>query len=76
MCVPVWQRSRKKRLLLAVANVCLFSGIALGMVMHPASALGKNWLEGSRGLLMGLSIGMNLMVLRFGRNCRVSGEKV
>lgn len=63
MCVPVWRLSRKNRLWMVVANLCLCCGIVLGAVMHPAGQAAKDWTDGVRGLLMGLSIGVNLMVV-------------
>ena len=63
MYVSAWQLSRKNRLWLAVANLCLCAGIALGAVTHPAGQAAKNWTDGVQGLLMGLSIGVNLMVV-------------
>lgn len=63
MCVSAWQLSRKNRLWVMVANLCLCAGIALGAVTHPAGQAARNWTDGVRGLLVGLSIGMNLMVV-------------
>ena len=63
MRVSVWRLSRRNRLWLVVANMCLCAGIALGAVTHPAGQAAKNWTDGARGLLMGLSIGINLMVM-------------
>jgi len=66
MCVPIWKRSARERVWLGIANLCLFCGLAAGVVFHPASTLAKDWLDGVRGLLLGVSIGMNLFVLKFG----------
>lgn len=48
---------------MAAASLCLCAGIALGVFVHPAGQVAKDWTDGVRGLLMGLSIGMNLMVV-------------
>ncbi|HEY6489110.1 MAG: hypothetical protein WCC26_19950 [Terracidiphilus sp.] len=52
---------------MVVANLSLVAGIVLPYAFHPASGLGKDWLEALRGLFIGVSIGVNLLVLRFAR---------
>jgi hypothetical protein len=63
MCVVESRLSRRNGMWLVVANLCLCAGIALGVVMHPAGQAAKDWMDGVRGLLVGLSIGVNLMVV-------------
>lgn len=67
MCIPIQERSRKQRVWMAVANLALVAGIVSAYAFHPASALGKDWLDALRGLFFGVSIGINLWVLRFAR---------
>lgn len=77
MCFPIHQRSRRDRGLLAVANISLFLGIALPYALHFNGAVERSWIEAVRGLLIGLSIGINLLVIRFGRRCsRSTAENV
>jgi hypothetical protein len=49
--------------LYCVANLALVAGLTLPYAFHPVGAPGKDWMEGVRGLLMGVSIGMNLMLV-------------
>jgi hypothetical protein len=67
MCIPVHQRSRKERLLMALANLVLCIGIALPYAVHTSSGFGKNCLDATRGMLIGVSIGVNLFLIRFAR---------
>ena len=66
MCIPYHQRARRERILMAIASVALCAGIALPYAVHPASGLNQDWFNGVRGLLFGISIGVNLFVARFG----------
>jgi hypothetical protein len=67
MCVPFRERSRRQRVLMAIANIALLFGIALPGGMHSMARLHPDVLDAVRGLLLGLSIGMNLMILRLGK---------
>jgi hypothetical protein len=69
MCIPVWKRSLKDRTLMAVANLALCIGLVLPYVVHPAGQRSADWLDGIRGLLIGMSIGMNLLIIRLGKRC-------
>ena len=69
MCTSVRKRSFKHRILMAVANLALCIGLVLPYFIHPAGQRGANWLHGIRGLLIGMSIGMNLFIIRFSRRC-------
>jgi hypothetical protein len=60
------RRSFPDRALGAAAAVALLVSFALPLAVHPAGAMGRNWLEAARGLCAGLSIGMNLLVVRRG----------
>jgi len=68
MCIPIGQRSVKDRVLFGIANIALCIGIALPYLVH-AEGAARNWLHGICGLLLGISIGIKLFGLRFGRGC-------
>jgi hypothetical protein len=70
MCIPIRERSRKQRGLIAIANLALCLGVALPYGFRP-TGLNPHWLDAARGLLFGVSIGTNLMILRFGKRTRV-----
>jgi hypothetical protein len=70
MCVPYRQLDPKTRRLVAIGNLCLVIGLLLWNFVHPSSQIEKNWLDGVTGLLMGLSIGINLFAFRFAQSCR------
>lgn len=69
MCISVGKRSLKNRILMAVANLALSIGLVLPYFIHPAGQRGADWLHGIRGLLIGMSIGMNLSIIRSRRRC-------
>lgn len=69
MYIRVQQRSRRQRMWMIVANLSLVAGVILPYAFHPASGPGKDWFEAVRGLFFGVSMGINLMVLRFARRC-------
>lgn len=64
MCIPIHQRRLRERVLFAVANLALAAGIGLPYLIHAASTSKADWLDASRGLLIGLSISMNLLLVR------------
>ena len=71
MCVPIHhQHSVRNRVLLAIANLALAAGIALPYLVHVAGTSKADWLDASRGLLIGMSISMNFLLIRQMRSCR------
>ena len=77
MCIPIHQRSRRDRALRSFANFALFIGIALSYTVHSTGAIERNWIDAAHGFLIGLSIGINFLVIRFGRSCsRSTAENV
>ncbi len=67
-------RSKKPAGLIPVAMMFLVIGILWPNFFHPTTQLGKNWSEGLRGLMFGLSVGINVMaVVRAGRQRRCGG---
>jgi hypothetical protein len=69
MCILVGKQSWKGRSLRAVANIALCIGLVLPYFIHPAGQRSADWLDGIRGLLIGMSLAMNLFIIRFGRRC-------
>jgi len=67
---PYWKRDRKSRWLFAIANLSLAVGLMLRVLVQPASGLARNWMDGLCGLLLGISIGMNVMLVIKARRCR------
>jgi hypothetical protein len=62
MCVPRDQRGGA--LLRLLAAIALFLAISLPSLAHPSAGTEKNWFDAARGLLFGLSIGLNLFGFR------------
>jgi hypothetical protein len=69
MCVPYREMSRKARLFLAGGNLCLFTGVALGLFNHHAVAHHPDWYDFFRGMLMGLAIVFMFFAARLSRRC-------
>ncbi len=69
MCIPLRERSRKDRVLFGIANIALCIGIVLPYLVKAASETERNWVHGVTGMLLGISIGINLFGLRFARRC-------
>jgi hypothetical protein len=61
MCVQ--DSSPRRQKLAALANLCLAIGLLLPMIFHPAGQAALNVLHFVRGLLIGLSLSVNLGVL-------------
>jgi predicted benzoate:H+ symporter BenE len=60
MCTA--DETKKYKFMMPAATLCLALGLMLRALTHPVSQLAKNWTDGVAGLLIGLSIGMNLML--------------
>ena len=54
----------KTRRRMAVANGCAAAGLMLQLFVHPASPMPKNLLHVGVGLLLGMSIAVNVLNLR------------
>jgi len=67
MCVAL---DRKGRWLRAVANLALVAGLLLWTFVRQEVGHARAWMDAVIGLLMGLSIGMNLMLVWKARSCR------
>jgi len=64
------QLDRRTRRLIAVGNLATAVGLSLFIFVHPGGALERNCLHAVAGMLLGVSIGINLFALRFARRCR------
>jgi len=71
MCREIDPKSRK---LFAMALACLTVGLLLPMLFHPAAQSARNLLHFVCGLLLGLSLSINLsMVWKSSRQRRLGG---
>jgi hypothetical protein len=64
MCIPLHQRDPQTRRRLKIANCALIVGMGLIYFFHPSSDTVKIATHALGGLLVGLSIGLNLCALR------------
>jgi hypothetical protein len=71
MCIR--NRTNKFANLIPFAMACLGLGILWPDFFHPATHLGKDVSDGLRGLLFGVSIGINLMAAWRAAHQRRSG---
>ena len=66
---------RNPRKMMPIGMLCLVLGIIWPIFFHPVSKMGQDWSDGLRGLLYGLSIGINIMaVIRTSTDRRCSTE--
>jgi hypothetical protein len=77
MCIPVHQLDPKARRLRRIANICLVVGLLLWNSyqwkwFHLSAPIERNLLHATVGLMMGISIGINLFGLRLARRCRAA----
>jgi hypothetical protein len=56
---------------MVIGNLCLVAGLLLWNFAHPTSQIEKNVMHAVTGLLMGISIAINLFALRFARRCNM-----
>jgi len=52
------------KVMIPIAMMFLIAGILWPYFFHPASQVAENWSHGLRGLLFGISFGINLMAIR------------
>ncbi len=63
---------KNPRMIMPLGMACLVLAITWPSFSHPVSRIAQDWSDGFRGLLYGLSIGLNLMAV-YGvrqRRCR------
>ena len=70
MCEPFYQRDHKARRLMVIGNLSLVAAILCGHFIRPTGVTARDWSDCLSGLLFGISISINLMVLRRGRRRR------
>ena len=64
--------SKKSKRMLSAGMFALAASLILFTQVHPATPLGKDWLDGIAGFFMGISIALNLgsvLVAKRQRNC-------
>jgi hypothetical protein len=71
MCLPIDRRGFRSAALSAAAAIALLVSFALPYAIHPAGQVERNWLHAVCGFFAGISIGMNLLSIRRGRNHRL-----
>jgi hypothetical protein len=69
MYFPNRNLNPRDRVIFQIGNFSLVAGLLLWMFVHPASQIEKNWLHAICGFLLGLSITISLLRLRFARRC-------
>jgi hypothetical protein len=69
MCESGLDEGGKVRRHRVLANGALALGLLLWLLVHPAGQAARDGLDGVVGLLLGISIGANLMVVRKRRRC-------
>lgn len=74
MCIPIHQLDIKTRRRMVLGNICLVIGLLLWLFVHPSGQIERDWVQGFSGLLLGISIGINLFGLRLARRCPPAGE--
>jgi hypothetical protein len=67
MCLRYRTLDPKSKRLFMLGNLCLVIAIVAQYLYHPAGQVEKNVLDGVRGLLYGISIGINFFVIRRGQ---------
>jgi hypothetical protein len=63
---------KKAQRMMSIGMFAMAAGLSLFVFVHPASAAGKDWLDGIAGFLMGISIALNLgsiLVMKRDRSC-------
>jgi hypothetical protein len=68
MCIPHRQLDPRTRARVVIANLALFIGLILWLFVHPASAIGRDVIHFASGILIGLSIMINLNTFTRGRS--------
>ena len=58
------QGQRNPKNMMSLGMLCLATGLLLHLLVRPSSQIGRDWSEGLAGLLVGISIVINLMAVR------------
>ncbi len=70
MCLADEQLKQRGRWLRVLAGVSLVAGLLLWNFARSAGKPSAPWIDATVGLLMGISLSMNLMLLVRARRCR------
>ena len=62
----------RARMTMAMGSFALAAGLMLKTLVHPEGQIAKDWLDGICGLLIGVSLGLNLFGLMRARRCAAS----
>ena len=60
-------RTKRQKAFIVAGMACLAISGLLQMLVHPTTRLGTDWLDGARGLLLGMSLALNIAWLRLSR---------
>jgi hypothetical protein len=63
---------KRVRVTMAMGSLALAVGLVLKTLVHPDGQIAKDWLDGICGLLIGVSLGLNLFGLMRARRCAES----
>ncbi|MDR3751919.1 MAG: hypothetical protein P4K94_10580 [Terracidiphilus sp.] len=69
MCIRSRHLDPKTRRSMVLGNLCLVIGLLL-WDFHASIPIQRTWLDAVCGLLLGISIGVNLSAVRCARRCR------
>jgi hypothetical protein len=69
MCTPNHLRDPKTRSMMVIGNLSLAVALLMWNFARPATTKTHGWVAGLAGLLLGLSIGLNLFTVRRARRC-------
>ncbi len=67
--------NRKARIVLACGCLCLSIGLGLPMLIEAGGGTARPWMDGVRGLLIGLAIGLNFSALLLSRKCESDASR-
>jgi hypothetical protein len=70
MCIPKRRLGPQAKRSIVIGNLSPVAGLLLWNFVHPSGQIEKTWLHGACGLLLGVSIAINLLAFRFNRLCR------
>ncbi len=63
------QWNPKLRRQVALAGLCICVGMSLTLFVHPSGQAGKDLVHAVAGMLIGISLGLNLFAIRLARRC-------
>ena len=69
MCIPIRHRDPRTRAMMVIGNFSLAAAVVVLNLTRHAGSAPHAWLDEISGLLLGLSIGCNLVATRRARRC-------